>query len=67
MEPNSYKDLSEAFEIFSRHSTENAAADHDVIYGPYTSKITLTEEEEARLIELGWFIDEEEDSWKRFT
>ena len=41
-------------------------AQHDIIYaGP--DRPGLLKEDEDRLLELGWHIDAESDSWARFT
>lgn len=39
-------------------------ADHDIIYGPEADP---SEEDRARLDELGWHFDDEWDCWARFV
>lgn len=43
------------------------AAEHDELYCGSIRECSLTPDEEARMIELGWIKDESMDSWKFFT
>ena len=43
---------------------ELGGADHDIIWGPDADP---SEEDRARLDELGWHFDDESDCWARFV
>lgn len=58
----------EAFTIFAKYTGDFCpiAAEHDIIYaGPDIDKVS--EADKNRLIELGWRIDEDTESFARFV
>jgi len=60
-------ELIEGLQILERYEPgKYADAQHDVVYGAH-SGIELIDADAKRLDELGWFIDDEVDSWAFFT
>jgi hypothetical protein len=60
----------EGLQILAKYVDANSndvAAEHDVIYGPYAADLNITDEDKEKLEELGWFIDSEVDSWAVFV
>ena len=59
----------EGLQILAKYFPDgDIAAEHDVIYaGGDNSDVEISEEDLARLDELGWFIDSEVDSWAKFV
>ena len=47
-----------------RRTAHFGGADHDVIWGPDADP---SDEDKARLEQLGWHFDEELDCWSRFV
>ena len=41
-------------------------AEHDIIYGPDVAPDLVSEEDQKRLDDLGWFVDSEVDSYAHF-
>jgi len=54
--------------IFSKYSKNgDFAAEHDQIWaGPDAEKMEISKEDLIKLDELGWWIDEDFDSWSHF-
>jgi len=63
------KKVLEGLLILKKYFPEgDIAAQHDEIYaGGDASEVEISESDKKRLDDLGWFIDEEEDSWKKFV
>lgn len=47
-----------------RRTSHLGGANHDIIWGPDADP---TDEDKARLVEIGWHFDEESDCWSRFV
>lgn len=47
-----------------RRTAHIGGANHDIIWGPNAEP---SEEDQARLEELGWHFDEESNCWSRFV
>ncbi len=43
------------------------SAEHDEIYAGGDGQENMTEEDKKKMDELGWFFDEDNDSWTHFT
>ncbi len=67
--PNTYRGWIEAFTIFDKYEPEAiyvVQPDHDIVYsGPNPDKVS--EEDKARLEELGWLVDEDLECFSKFT
>ena len=62
------KRILKGLEIFSKYKDEgDFAAGHDQIWaGVNADEMDISKEDLKILDELGWFIDEEHDSWSHF-
>jgi hypothetical protein len=61
-------DIVRGLEIIQRYCHEGVqmgGAEHDIIYGPFLDR-PMSVEDEAKLVEMGWFLDEEDDAWSHF-
>ena len=61
--------LIEALTIFGKYMKENASpihCEHDIMYVMVLSDVIMDPAEVERLDELGFFIDEESDTWASF-
>lgn len=67
--PNTYRGWIEAFTIFNKYEPEAlypVQPDHDIVYsGPSPAKVS--EEDKARLVELGWGANEDLECFSKFT
>lgn len=62
-----YEELIEAFQIFNRYpDSQDISAQHDIIYAGPDSQNMLPADV-ARLIELGWHVDNMYDSFAYYT
>ncbi len=61
-------EIIEGLKIHSKYDEKGYSTEpgHDVIYSGKVPE-EYTEEDAERLVELGWFIDSETDSWAKFT
>lgn len=62
--------LLEGMQILNKYMGKvegECAAEHDIIYLPGPSKEELSAEDAKRLDDLGFFFDDQYDSWARFT
>lgn len=53
--------------ILSQYEGHCVAAEHDIIYAGPDDNEAIDEEDKVELESLGWFIDDETDSWCHFT
>ena len=63
-----WSEFAEAFSIFAKYGDKDyhTYAEHDIIYaGPDPKEVSG--EDQIRLKELGWSIDEGNNSWYKFT
>ncbi len=64
---SSRAEIIEGLQIFERYDPGGSVgAEHDVLYGARSS-IILSLEEREKLRELGWFVDDQADSWAAFV
>ncbi len=64
------KNIIEGLQIFAKHCNPEKSyicAEHDEIFAGQDTKDSLTAEDTARLLELGWDYDDSYDSWQAFT
>ena len=66
---NTFAGYAEAFTIFAKYSpgTYLMAGQHDQIFAAPGFSEVISEEDRARLKELGWRIDEENEGFVKFT
>lgn len=61
------KKIVEGLQILMKHGEVAVDAQHDILCAGPGIDGELTDEEKAKLVELGWHWDEECDSWAHFT
>lgn len=62
----SAKDIYEGLGIQLKYCpNELCYAEHDIFYGPCDDEVKLSDEDKEKLINLGWFIDE--NTWAIYT
>lgn len=57
--------LKEALDIFAKYTDKDyldLAAEHDIIYFPFVNE-SMTREDVNKLVEFGFFTDEDSDCW----
>lgn len=57
----------EGFRILAKYPNCEVAAQHDQIYFGPDDGNKVSDEDRAKLEDLGWFIDSETDSWSRLV
>lgn len=63
----SAQEVIDGLTILMKHGAISVEAQHDILYAGPGIDGELTDEEKAKLEQLGWHFDEETDSWARFT
>ena len=65
--PSPIQKVIDGLTILMRHGATHAEGQHDIIFAGPELSTELTDEEKAKMEELGWHFDEETDSWAKFT
>ncbi|CAB4196673.1 hypothetical protein UFOVP1290_193 [uncultured Caudovirales phage] len=60
-------EVAEGLLIFAGYGKADVCAEHDIIYAGPISKVDISAEDQIRLEELNWHVDEENDSWAHFV
>jgi hypothetical protein len=62
------RELADGLAILRKYDPDgDVAAEHDIVYAGHAEDFTLTADDASRMEELGWFVDDEYDSWARFV
>lgn len=61
------RDVFEGLIILEKYKDSGVAAEHEVIFAGPPGAQDVTPEDSERLKQFGWFIDDENDSWARYT
>ena len=57
----------EGLQILSKYEDNEIAAEHDTLYAGPLDAESVSEEDKAKLEELGWFIEGDTGSWTRYV
>ncbi len=59
--------IAEGLLIFAGYGNTDVCAEHDIIYAGPISDVNVSIEDQMKLEDLGWYIDEENNSWAHFV
>lgn len=67
-----YSDIINGLKLFASHQEDGeeeplGGADHDIIFGPCTEEIEMSDEEKKQLEKWGWFCSKEHHCWCHYV